>query len=252
MKSIDLNCDLGESFGRWKLGSDDEAMPLITSANIACGAHAGDPSVMRSTVRLARRFGVSIGAHPGYPDLEGFGRRVLPLGDDELANSLLYQLGALEAICRAEGARIVHVKPHGALYHLACRDAHVAQIVTESIRLFDPTVVVFGLPNSELERAAREADMAFAAEGFVDRRYEPNGSIRDRSLPGSMNENPADAAAQALALARGRVHASDGSWLDLPVRTLCVHGDGPNAVSILKAVGPALREAGYTLAAPEG
>jgi 5-oxoprolinase (ATP-hydrolysing) subunit A len=249
--SIDLNCDMGESFGPWKLGDDEAIMPSITSANIACGAHAGDPNVMAATIRLARQYGVSVGAHPGYPDLAGFGRRPMKLTSDEVLNSLLYQLGALRAIARSEGVSLSHVKPHGALYNQACEDFGLASAIVTAIRRFSSSLPLIGLPNSQLENAARDGGIRFLREGFADRAYEPNGLLRNRSLEDAVLSAPDDAAAQALRLASGEVLAHDGTWLALEVDTLCIHGDTPGAANIARGVRQKLEAAHIEVTAPD-
>jgi UPF0271 protein len=250
MTGIDINCDMGESFGRWTLGADAEIMPFISSANVACGGHAGDPNVMAATVRLATQHGVAVGAHPGYPDLAGFGRRQIPMGADEVRNMMLAQIGALAAIARAAGCEISHVKPHGALYNEAMRDASLAVAVVAAIRDFSTLVPVYCLPGSEVERAAVEAGIRSVAEGFADRAYEPNGSLVDRSLPGAVLRNGQAAADQGLSLARGEVVAADGTLLRLRVGTICIHGDNPAAVEIVRAVRERLERAGITISPP--
>ena len=250
MKSIDLNCDMGESFGPWKMGRDEEIMPHISSANIACGGHAGDPDVMTTTVRLAKRCAVSVGAHPGYPDLRSFGRRPMRFSSDEIVSLILYQLGALWAIARGEGVELRHVKPHGALYNSACAERDLAVAVCEAIRRFSAEVYLVGLPRSELQATAEELGQPFLAEGFADRAYEPNGSLRDRNLPGAMREDPVTAARQAVALASGTVTSFDGTLLKTPVDTICLHGDTPGAPEIARAVRQALDGTGYTVQAP--
>src|SRR5438874_2375935 len=185
-RSIDLNCDMGESFGPWKMGSDAEVMPHITSANIARGAHAGDPNVMAATVALARQHGVAIGAHPGFPDLQGFGRREIRFSADEILNMVLYQIGALWAIARAAGVELHHVKPHGALYNMACVDAAMARPIVQAVRAFSPALAVYCLPASRLEEEALQEGLIAIPEGFVDRAYEPNGSLVDRNRPGAV------------------------------------------------------------------
>jgi 5-oxoprolinase (ATP-hydrolysing) subunit A len=250
MRSIDINCDMGESFGAWKMGSDSAIMPHITSANIACGAHAGDPQVMAATVRMAKVHGVAAGAHPGYPDLLGFGRRRMSMADDELKYWILVQLGALAAVARAEGVELSHVKPHGALYNVACADRRVAATVAQAVRSFSTTLPIFCLPNSFLEAEARENGLSAVREGFCDRAYEPDGSLADRSLPGAVRGDPHLAAGQAAQLAAGRVTSRDGSVLSLQVETVCVHGDTPGAPEIAAAVRKRLESEGYAVAAP--
>jgi len=250
VSSIDLNCDMGESFGLWTLGADEALMPFITSANIACGGHAGDPDVMTATVRLAKRHGVAVGAHPGYPDLKFFGRRPMLYSGDEVISLLLYQLGALWAIARGEGVDLRHVKPHGALYNSACADPELAVAVCAAVRRFSTEVYLVGLPNSEMQAAAEERGQPFLAEGFADRAYEPNGSLRDRRLPDSMRGEPLDAGKHAVALAGGTITAFDGTHINAQVATICIHGDTPGAPEIARTVREALSAAGYRVQAP--
>jgi UPF0271 protein len=241
---------MGESFGVWRLGRDAEVMPHITSANVACGLHAGDPAVMLATVRLARRHGVSVGAHPGFPDLQGFGRRAMRLSADEIRGYVLYQLGALWAIARSEGVDLGHIKPHGALYNIAAVDRSIAEPIAEAVARFSRNLPLYCLPSSELEAAGVENGLQTVPEGFVDRAYEPNGSLVDRSQTGAVAAEPPQAVHQALSLARGEVVCRDGSVLKLSVRTLCVHGDTPGAPDIAREVRAALLADGYSLTAP--
>ena len=250
MRTIDINCDMGESFGPWKMGDDAGIMPYITSANVACGGHAGDPDVMRATVRLAKSHGVAVGAHPGYPDLRGFGRRPMVMTGEEVVNTLLCQIGALAAICRAEHVDLRHVKPHGALYNQACADAELATAVVDAVWRFSPGLPILGLPRSQLETAAGTRGIPFVAEGFADRAYEPNGSLRARHYADALLTDPRLAATQAVALARGEATAHNGAKLALSIDTLCVHGDTPGAAMIAGAVRDALQHAGFTVAAP--
>ncbi len=250
MRTIDINCDMGESFGPWKMGDDEAIMSYITSANVACGAHAGDPDVMVATVRLAKKFGVSVGAHPGYPDLRGFGRRLLSMSRDEVVNMLLYQLGALWGIARADGVELRHVKPHGALYNRACEDRALADAVVEAVWRFSKSVALVGLPGSQVELSTRERGLEYLREGFADRGYEPNGTLRDRKHPDALISDPALAANQALQLAQGHVTCVDGTQLSLQVDTLCIHGDTPGASEIARRVKEALIEAHFEVVAP--
>lgn len=250
MSAIDLNCDMGESFGPWKMGDDEAVMPHISSANIACGAHAGDPDVMAATVRLAKRFSVSVGAHPGYPDLRGFGRRQLAMSRDEVINMLLYQLGALSAIAESEGVELWHIKPHGALYNQACENAVLADAVVEAVMRFSKSITLVGLPGSQLERAAGERSICCVREGFADRTYQPNGSLRDRKHADALLSDPAMAARQAVQLAQGQVVCIDGCSLQLSVDTICIHGDTPGAAEIASAVNSALKAAHFDIRPP--
>lgn len=238
--SIDLNSDLGEG-----AGTDEKIMPYITSANVACGAHAGDEETMRQTVALAMRGGVNIGAHPGYRDPANFGRVALDIAPDALLADVRAQLEALAEIAHAAGARLAHVKAHGALYNTGQVDDAVAGVVAEAVRAFDEDLVLFVPPSSAMERAARRLRIRVAREGFADRAYEPDGTLRSRRLPGALHIDPATAAAQAVSIAReGAVRTSDGGTLALQVDTLCIHGDTPGATEIARAVREALAAAG--------
>jgi UPF0271 protein len=243
---VDLNADLGEGFGPYAVGDDAGVLAFVTSANVACGFHGGDPRVMDRTVALAVRRAVAVGAHPGHWDLRGFGRRAIPAEPDEIETDVLYQVGALSAFARAHGTRLVHVKPHGALYNQAAADAGVARAVARGVARADPSLVLVGLSGSEAVRAAAAAEgLRFAAEAFADRRYEADGTLRSRRLPDAVLTDPQSAAAQALAIVRdGRVTASDGSAVALRADTLCIHGDAPNAGAVAEAVRVALAHAG--------
>ena len=248
--AIDLNADVGESFGAWALGEDEALVPHVTSVNIACGVHAGDPLTIERTVRLAVRHGNAIGAHPGYPDLPGFGRRAMDLAPEEIEASVLYQIGALAAFVRAAGATLRHVKAHGALYNRAARDPAAAGAIARAIRRFDPTLVMVGLAGSALLDAGRALGLAVAGEAFADRAYEPDGSLRGRQHPDALLDDPAAVAAQALTIARdGVVHAIDGRVVRIAADTLCVHGDAPGAAARAAAVRSALRGAQIEVAA---
>lgn len=242
---VDLNCDMGESFGRWELGADAAVMPHITSANIACGAHAGDTSVMRRTVSLAAQHGVSCGAHPGFADLAGFGRREIPTTPTEAGDLVLYQIGALAAIAAAEGVRLRHVKAHGALYNMAARDKRLAESMAAAIAGFDRTLVFFGLAGSGMLDAGRQAGLEVAAEGFADRAYEPDGSLTPRSIAGSVIHDVDTLVARASRMVReGRVRARNGADIELRVDTLCVHGDTPGADALAASLRAGLESAG--------
>jgi UPF0271 protein len=246
---IDLNADVGESFGAWSIGADADLIPLVSSVNVACGAHAGDPATILRTVELAARHGASIGAHPGYPDLAGFGRRELDMSAADLRASLIVQVGAVLAATRLVDVPIRHVKPHGALYNRAARDPAVAAVIASAIRDLDPRLVLVGLAGSASLAAARDAGLAVLAEAFADRAYEPDGSLRSRTLTGAVL-GPAEAAAQAVAIARdGSVRAGDGSSLSVQADTICIHGDSPGAVEIARAVRAELDAAGIAVQA---
>jgi UPF0271 protein len=243
--NIDLNCDMGESFGPWKMGADEQVMPHITSANVACGAHAGDPTVMRRTIRLAKAAGVAVGAHPGFADLQGFGRREMQVDPAELEDALIAQIGALAAIARAEAVPVQHVKAHGALYNMAARDARLAAAVARAIRACDPSLIMFGLPNSPLLDAGRAEGLRVAAEGFADRSYEPDGSLTPRSRPGAVIHDAEAVVARALRMVTdGVVLTADGRPIALAVQTICVHGDTPGAADLTARIAAALASAG--------
>jgi UPF0271 protein len=246
---IDLNCDMGEGFGAYRLGNDEVLMGLVTSANIACGYHAGDPLVMDRTVRLAAQYGVGIGAHPGFPDLVGFGRRAMLLAPEEIENAVLYQVGALAVFARSAGSLLAHVKPHGALYNMAAKDIEVARAIARGVARAGEEIIVVGLAGSVMIEAAREAGLRVAREGFADRAYEADGSLRSRKLDGALIHDPETAAERAVRIARdGVVVAYTGEGIPLRVDTLCVHGDTPGAVEIVKAIRRRLEEAGVEVA----
>lgn len=249
MPLADLNADMGESFGVYRLGDDEALLRHVTSANVACGFHGGEPVVMARTVRLARSLGVAVGAHPGYPDLAGFGRRVIPMSPEELRAALIYQIGALGAICHAEGTTLQHVKPHGALYNAAAADPDVARAIAEAVRAADPSLVLVALARSPLAEAGRSAMLRVAAEAYCDRAYLPDGTLVPRGGPGAVITDPHEAAARAVRIVLdGAVEAVDGSTLRIRADTLCVHGDTPNAPAIAAAVASALSEQHVTLA----
>jgi UPF0271 protein len=242
---IDLNCDMGESFGRYTLGNDEAMMSYITSANIACGLHAGDPLVMERTVGLAREHGVGIGAHPGFPDLQGFGRRMMQLAPEEAEASVLYQVGALAAFAKAAGAELLHVKPHGALYNLAARDRPLAEAIARAVARFSRQLILVGLANSLLVEAGLEAGLPVAREAFADRAYEADGSLRSRRLPGAVLEDPAQATEQVVRIARdGLVVAYTGEEVPVQAETICLHGDTSTAVEIAKTIRRELKAVG--------
>jgi UPF0271 protein len=246
---IDLNCDMGESFGPWPMGADEQVMPHITSANIACGAHAGDPVVMRKTVRLAKASGVAVGAHPGFADLQGFGRREMTVGADEIEASLIAQVGALSAIAHAESIVLQHVKPHGALYNMAARDRKLSDAIARGIAAVDRSLILFGLPGSAMLEAGRAAGLRVAAEGFADRAYEPDGSLTPRSRAGAVIHDVDAVVARALRMAAdGVVLTTSGQEVALRVDTICVHGDTPGAAELVRRIHDALRDRGVEVA----
>jgi UPF0271 protein len=249
--TIDLNCDLGESYGAWRMGDDEAVLPLISSANVACGFHGGDAAVMRRTVKLARAHGVAIGAHVSLQDLQGFGRREMRISADEAYELTLYQLGALHAFARAEGARVAHVKPHGALYNMAARDAALAAGIAAAVHDFDPALVLYGLAGSALPAAGVARGLVVAHEAFCDRAYESDGSLASRSLPGAVLDERAAAAAQLLALVRDQaVNARDGSRVAIRCDSICLHGDRPDAADVARHLRAVLATVGVSVAPP--
>jgi UPF0271 protein len=244
-KVIDLNCDMGESYGRWTLGADEAIMPFITSANIACGFHGGDPHVMRKTVALARKHNVAIGAHPSLPDLMGFGRRVMDVTPQELKDCICYQIGALREFARVGGDELQHVKPHGILYSMLDKDEALAQAVGEAAMESGKGLILMALASGQFDAHCRKMGCRMASEGFADRAYNVDRSLVSRRLPGSLITDPAKAAAQAVKIAlEGKVRTIDGVEIDIPVQTICCHGDTPGAERIIPTVREALEKAG--------
>lgn len=234
MLSIDLNCDLGESFGAYTIGMDAEILPYVTSANIACGFHSGDPSVMQKSVLLCKKYGVQVGAHPGLPDLQGFGRRRMAISPAEAEADVMYQIGALKAFCDAAGIPLHHVKPHGALYNMAARDPVLAAAICRAVQAAAPGAVLLALSGSEMVKAANAIGLPVASEVFADRGYQADGSLVPRGAPGAMIENEDTAIAQVLQMAaQGTVQADDGSTVTLQADSVCVHGDGPKALAFV-------------------
>lgn len=245
---IDLNSDIGESFGPWLMGHDSALMPVITSANVACGFHAGDPVVMRETVKRARAHGVAVGAHPGFPDLGGFGRREMRCTPREIEDFVVYQVGALAALAAAEGVHLQHVKAHGALYNMACRDEAMAAAIARATSSVDRGLILFGLPGSPLLREAARLGLRVAAEVFADRAYSPDGSLVSRSEAGSVIHEEEAVVARAVRMATERVVvAVDGSVVPLDADTICVHGDTPGAARLAGAIRQALEDRGVRL-----
>ncbi|MGN7356469.1 LamB/YcsF family protein [Paenibacillus sp. SAF-054] len=250
MPTIDLNCDMGESFGRYVLGADSEMMKEITSVNIACGYHAGDPAVMRQTVRMAIQNGVSIGAHPGFPDLAGFGRRRMEVSPGEAYDMVTYQIGALLGFIKQEGGLLRHVKAHGALYNMAATDHALAEAVAGAVHAIDPSVILYGLAGSELIRAGQKYGLATASEVFADRTYQDNGTLTPRSMPGSLIEDPVQAVGQVLQMVRdGEVTTRSGNKMMIHADTVCIHGDGEHALSFARLLRSALRQENITIQA---
>ncbi|WP_067436635.1 LamB/YcsF family protein [Nocardioides jensenii] len=243
--TIDLNADLGESFGQWTLGDDDALLDLVTSANVACGFHAGDPSVLRRVCGRAAERGVAIGAQVGYRDLAGFGRRFIDMEPAALTDDVLYQIGALEAFARVAGSRVRYVKPHGALYNAIVHHEEQAAAVVEAVRLYDPTLPVLGLPGSAWLRLAEEAGLAVVREAFADRAYNPDGTLVSRRLPGAVLHDPSEVASRSVQMVtEHQVEAVDGSTVGVDADSLCVHGDNPEAVVMAAKVLRHLEQAG--------
>lgn len=248
-RTIDLNSDLGESFGAYSIGDDEAMMPEITSANVACGLHGGDPLVMEHTVRLAREHGVGIGAHPGFPDLVGFGRREMRLSLAELRTTVVYQIGALWAFARAQGAALQHVKGHGALNNMAANDEPQSRAIVEAVRSVDPDLIFVVFHGTVMERVAREAGLRVAREAYADRGYTPAGVLISRSHPQALITDPDTVARRVLrVVTEGVVEAVDGTELRMTPDTICFHGDTPGAPRLVRAAREALRRAGVDVA----
>jgi len=242
---VDINSDMGESFGAYTIGHDDGLMNAITSANVAAGFHAGDPSVLRATIRLAKANGVAVGAHPGFPDLVGFGRRELNVTPQEAEDFVLYQIAAVAGVAAAEGVPVQHVKPHGALFNMAVRNAELAAAIARAVAAFDKTLILFGLPGSEILAAGRAAGLRVAAEVFADRAYEADGSLASRRKPGSVIHDPTAVVSRAVRMVKERtVVATDGAVVPLEVDTICVHGDTPGADDLAAKIRAGLEAAG--------
>lgn len=250
MTSVDLNSDLGESFGAWPMGDDDAMLSIATSANIACGFHAGDPDIMRKTVALAKSRGVSIGAHPGYHDLHGFGRRAIPgLTAAEIENLVAYQIGALQAVAALVGHRVTHVKAHGALSNVACADDMTARAIAAAIKAVDRDLIFVVLPNTALQRAGEASGLRLASEVFADRAYDDDAALVSRSKPGAVLHDAALIAQRVVHMVQNRAVVSiSGKAIKVDVDTVCIHGDTPGAVDIARAVRRALEAEGITVA----
>lgn len=247
---IDLNCDLGEGFGIWSLGEDDELLDVVTSANVACGFHAGDPSIMRRVCRRAAERDVRIGAQVGYRDLAGFGRRPMDVPPDELADEVIYQIGALHGFARMAGSAVSYVKPHGALYNTCATDVGQAEAVVRAVREFDPTLAVLGLPGSELLRAAEAAGLRAVNEAFADRGYDASGRLVNRRQEGALISDPKAVVARCVRLVTdGQITARDGTQIPISAASLCLHGDTPGALRLARRIRDGLAEAGVELAA---
>jgi 5-oxoprolinase (ATP-hydrolysing) subunit A len=249
--SIDLNCDMGESFGVPSSPNDAELMKYITSANIACGFHSGDFSVMQQTVTLAIKNNVAIGAHPSLPDLQGFGRRTMAVTPNEVYEMMLYQIGALHAFTKANNSRLHHIKPHGALYNMAAKDRKLADAIVDAIMSFDPSLILYGLAGSELIKSAYLKKLKYSEEVFADRTYQSDGSLTPRSHKGALIESKADALNQVLRMVKEKkVTTFSGDDIVIEPGTICIHGDGTHAVEFAQSIHNALKNAGIKLAAP--
>lgn len=246
MTKIDLNSDLGESFGRYSLGRDSEIIPLVSSVNIACGFHAGDPDVMAKTVALAEETGIGVGAHPGFPDLQGFGRRKMTMKPSEVKNMVTYQVGALMAF--TSNKKLQHVKPHGALYNMAATDHDLAVAICEGIKQVDSDLPIYGLANSELIKAAQEVGIPFAQEAFGDRNYNADGTLVSRSLPNAVIKDPTEVAKRVKSMIENEeIIAIDGTKIPLKPDSICVHGDNQEALNIVSELRATLIDAGIKI-----
>ena len=245
---LNLNADLGESFGPWKMGSDDAMLRIVSSANVACGYHAGDPSVMLKTAALARDNGVSIGAHPGFPDLQGFGRRRMDIPLDELEAMLIYQIGALDACARAQGLRVTHVKPHGALSNIACAERKVADAVARAVRRLDPALILLAPAASQMILAGREQGLSIVEEVFADRAYLDDGNLVPRNQPGAMVHGAEASLAHVMRMVEEKALISiTGKRIPVNPQSICVHGDNAEAVATARALREGLEKAGYSM-----
>jgi len=247
---IDINSDLGESFGAYSIGHDAGLMKSITSANIAAGFHAGDPSVLRATIRLAKAHGVAVGAHPGYPDLVGFGRRAMAVSPKEAEDFVLYQIAAVAGVATAEGVRLQHVKAHGELFNVAAKDADLAMAIATAVAAFDSSLIFFGTPRSKLLEAGKAVGLRTASEVFADRAYEPDGSLMSRRKPGAVIHDPEAVASRAVQMVKDRsVVASDGTVVPLDADTICIHGDTVGSDELAATIRAALERAGVEVKA---
>lgn len=237
MYQIDLNCDLGESFGNYKIGMDEEVIPLISSANVACGYHASDPIVMQKTIAMTKKFGTAVGAHPGFPDLMGFGRRNLSVSPAEAKAYTLYQLGALDAFCRTQGVKLQHVKPHGALYNMAAKDYELARGICEAIYEFDKDLIVLALSGGELVRAGQDIGLRTALEFFSDRAYEEDGTLVNRRKEGAVITDENEALARVVRMIKeNKLTAITGKDISIKADSVCVHGDGVKALEFVEKI----------------
>lgn len=250
--TIDLNCDMGEDFGNYSVSDDEALMQVVSSANIACGFHAGDASVMQRTVALATKYQVAIGAHPGLPDLQGFGRRNINISANEAYQITLYQVGALDAFVRAAGGKLHHVKPHGALYNMAAQNGGLAEAISQAIIDFNPDLILYGLAKSAMQEAASKLKLRFASEAFADRTYTDKGLLTPRSESNALIEDEASAVQQVLQIVQERrVKSNAGTTVSLNADTICIHGDGKHAVAFAKKIHQHLESAGIKIQSPQ-
>ncbi|WP_449538133.1 5-oxoprolinase subunit PxpA [Ferdinandcohnia sp. Marseille-Q9671] len=250
MKTIDLNSDLGESFGAYQIGNDKQVLSHISSANIACGFHAGDPHVMIQTVQLAKAYGVAIGAHPGFQDLVGFGRRIMAVSPSDVYDLVLYQIGALAAFCQVNHVTLSHVKPHGALYNMAAVDSTIADAIAKAIYTYDKTLLLYGLSGSKLIEAGEKYGIKTVSEVFADRTYQPNGTLTPRTQPNALIQNSDDAINQVLQMIKEQsVQTVTGEIIPIKADSICVHGDSSHALQFVKELRDALTNEGITIKA---
>jgi len=251
MKMIDLNCDMGEAFGNYAMPNDEKLMDYITSANIACGFHAGDPAVMQQAVALALKKGVAIGAHPGLPDLQGFGRREMKITPNEAYQLTLYQIGALSAFVKAAGGELHHVKAHGALYNMAAKDSTLAKAIVQAVCDFDRGLILYALAGSKMIAEAEKAGIVIASEVFADRSYQDDGLLTPRSANNALITNEEDAVNQVLGFAlKQEVKSANGNLIAVRAETVCLHGDGEHAVAFAKLIAERLKKEGILIKAP--
>lgn len=249
MYKVDLNSDLGESFGSYKIGMDEEIIKYVSSVNVACGYHAGDPLVMAKTVKAAKEAGIAVGAHPGYPDLMGFGRRNMVCSPAEVKAYVMYQMGALQAFTKAAGIPLQHVKPHGALYNMAAKDEKLAMAIAEGIAEVDSSVILMGLAGSKMLEAGKKCGLRVASEVFADRAYQADGSLVPRSQPGAVIHDTDEAIARTIRMVKeGKVTAITGEEVEIAADSICVHGDNPSALAFVEAIRAKLIEEGVTIA----
>lgn len=248
MHSVDINCDMGESFGAYTMGRDEEILDFVTSANIACGFHAGDPATMRKTVKLALEKNVGIGVHPGLQDLAGFGRRDMQISAQEAYDLVIYQIGALSAFVKSEGGRLQHVKPHGALFNMAAKSAPLSEAIAEAVYKVDPELILFGLASGELVKAGKKIGLRSASEVFSDRTYQEDGSLTSRREDNALIKNHETAVSQVITMVKeGKVTSLQGVDVSILADTVCIHGDGEKALDFARYISAALKNAGITI-----